>query len=140
MTGLSDTVSGKGIWFDRLSGDVTLTDGVVETELLHAFGSALGVTTKGEMDFDRAQLDLEGTVVPAYSINRVLGKIPGIGFLLTGGEHGGFLAFTYDVEGAFDDPNVEVDALSALAPGFLRGLFGGIDGDAPTVFPPGPDR
>jgi uncharacterized protein YhdP len=140
LTGLMDTLAGKGIWFDSLTGDFTLADGLLRSDLLHAHGSALGVTAKGEVDLDNAQLDLEGTVVPAYAVNRVLGAIPGLGFILTGGEGGGFLAFTYEMAGPIDEPEVVVNALSALAPGFLRGLFGGIEGENATVFPEGRDR
>ncbi len=78
LTGLIDTLSGNGIRFDRLTGDFTLTDGLLSTELLHAYGSALGVTVKVKIDFDTLDVDLEGTVVPAYAVNRILGKIPGL--------------------------------------------------------------
>jgi hypothetical protein len=140
LTGLLDTLGGNGIYFERLSGDFTLTDGVVHTELLRAYGSALGVTAKGKIDFDRAELDLEGTVVPAYTVSRILGAIPILGTLLTGGEGEGLFAFTYEMTGGIDDPQVAVNPLSVLAPGFLRGLFGGGDGTEATVFPERPER
>ena len=41
----------------------------------------------------------------------------------TGGEGGGLIGVVYSVEGSMDDPEVSVNPLSALAPGFLRGLF-----------------
>ncbi len=69
-------------------------------------------------------MDLTGVVVPAASTNRVLGNIPVLGQLLTGGEGQGLFAVTYDVAGPLDAPEVGVNPLSALAPGFLRGLFG----------------
>ena len=59
---------------------------------------------------------------------------------MTGGEGEGLLGFVYEMEGELDDPEVSVNPLSALAPGFLRGLFGGIDGDEATVYPEGPGR
>jgi hypothetical protein len=34
----------------------------------------------------------------------------------------------YGVKGPFDDPSVWVNPLSAVTPGFLRGLFGVFDG------------
>ncbi|MFP3422545.1 AsmA-like C-terminal domain-containing protein, partial [Bacillus sp. SIMBA_161] len=85
---------------------------------------ALGLTTKGEVDLDAGQLDLTGVVVPAASTNRVLADIPVLGKLLTGGEGEGLFAVTYDVTGPLNQPKVDVNPLSALAPGFLRGLFG----------------
>ncbi len=125
FTGALDTMSGAGIEFERLIGDFVLQDGVASSEVIRAYGSALGVTAKGKFDFDTQQIDIDGTVIPAYTINRVLGKIPLLGTILTGGEGGGLLGVTYSVDGNFEDPQVSVNALSALAPGFLRGIFTG---------------
>ena len=140
FTGLSDTLSGNGIRFDRLKGDFKLTDGVAETKLLRAYGPGLGITSQGSIDFDRAEIDLEGTIVPAYSVNQVLQKIPLVGVLLTGGEGEGLFAVLYSTSGSLTDPEVSVNPLSLLTPGFLRSVFGRRGGDAPTVFPEGPDK
>lgn len=125
LTGALDTLSGDGIVFDRLIGDFILENGVARSEMLRAYGAAIGLTAKGTVDVDRARLDIEGTVIPAYTVNRVLGQIPVLGNILTGGEGGGVLGVTYSVGGPFEEPEVSVNALSALAPGFLRGLFQG---------------
>ena len=66
---------------------------------------------------------MQGTIVPAYMLNSALGNIPLIGDLFTGGEGKGIFAATYAVEGPRDDPEVSVNPLAALAPGFLRELF-----------------
>ena len=79
-------------------------------------------------------------MVPAYTVSRILGAIPILGPLLTGGEGEGLFAFTYEMTGGLDDPQVAVNPLSVLAPGFLRGLFGGLDGAEATVYPTGPER
>ena len=70
-------------------------------------------------------VDLSGTVVPAYTINRVLGNIPILGEILTGGPNEGVFAANYVLKGQLEDPRVSVNPLSALAPGFLRNLVGG---------------
>ncbi|MHA1152133.1 MAG: YhdP family protein [Alphaproteobacteria bacterium] len=125
LTGINDSMKGEGIRFSRLIGAFTLTDGIMETELLRAFGPALGLTARGKIDFDESLVDLEGTAVPAYSVNQVLNLIPLLGPILTGGEGGGLFAVTYRMTGELDDPDVDVNVLSALAPGFLRALFSG---------------
>ena len=141
LTGLMDTLSGNGIHFDRLVSDFTLTDGLVRTDLLRIYGSALGITAKGHIDFNTTQVDLGGTIVPAYTINRILGAIPLLGPILTGGEGEGLIGFVYEMEGDLEDPDVSVNPLSALAPGFLRGLFQiSEDEDEPTVYPEGRER
>lgn len=132
--------SGKGNSFDRRSSAFTWSDGVARKELLHDYGTALGVMAKGDSDFDRAEFDLEGTVVPAYTVNRIPGAIPIRGLLLTGGEGKGLFAFTYEMTGTPDDPQISINPLSALAPGFPRGLFGGPDSAEATVYPTGRER
>ena len=99
LTGLWDTLQGRGIHFERLTGEFALTDGLLRSDLVRAYGPALGLTTKGEVDFYEDFLKISGTVVPAYTVNSILGEIPGLGPLLVGGEGEGFLAITYEAEG-----------------------------------------
>lgn len=130
LTGINDLLKGQGIRFRRLVGEFTLQDGKLRTDLIRAYGPALGLTAKGEIDFDRSLTDLRGTIVPAYTVNRILGEIPLLGPLLTGGEGQGLIAITYRMTGPLGDPDVSVNPLSALAPGFLRALFSAGSGDA----------
>jgi hypothetical protein len=148
FTGVGSVLSGDGLAFKRLVGKFKVEDGEVTTDLIRAYGGALGLTTKGTIDFRGDRVDLQGTVVPAYTVNRILGKIPLLGWLLVGGEGEGVVAVTYRIRGALDEPQVSVNPLSALTPGFLRGLFGvatsggeeGEGGERPMVFPPKADR
>jgi len=124
FTGIRNVMQGEGITFETLTGKVVFDRGRLTTELLHAYGPALGVTVQGSADLETETIDLNGVVVPAASTNRVLGNIPVLGGLLTGGEGEGLFAVSYDVTGSLQQPEVSVNPLSALAPGFLRGLFG----------------
>jgi hypothetical protein len=132
FTGVLDLLSGEGIGFQGMDGDFVLDDGVATTDLMRIYGAALGLTARGNIDFDHDAIDLTGVVVPAYSINNFLSKIPLLGTLLTGGEGEGLIAVVYSVKGGVDDPQVSVNPLSALTPGFLRGIFtAGQPGDEP---------
>jgi hypothetical protein len=115
----------NGITFERGTGRLVYENGVLSTDLLRAYGPALGITARGSLDTEADAIDVQGTVVPAYAINQVLGAIPIIGPLLTGGRGEGVLGVTYGVDGTLDAPDVDVNPLSALAPGFLRGIFSG---------------
>lgn len=144
LTGIGDVLAGDGITFERVTGDIAFSGGVLSTDLMRAYGGSLGLTVQGEVDFGADVIDLEGSIVPAYAINQVLGEIPLVGWILTGGEGGGLLAVSYSVSGPVADPQVSVNPLSALTPGFLRGLFDLFedDGSAPplTLYPEGPTR
>jgi len=52
----------------------------------------------------------------------LLGNIPVLGNLLIGGKGEGVFALTYSVRGSGDGTEVQINPLSALAPGFLRRL------------------
>jgi hypothetical protein len=133
LTGILDVLKGEGVSFTNLDAPFTLTDGLVTLKDARAYGSALGITAKGEIDLDRGRMAVEGTVVPAYAINSVLGNIPLLGWLVTGGEKGsGLLAFNYSMKGPSQEPDVVVNPLSALTPGFLRNLFNIFDNGSET--------
>lgn len=141
LTGIVDVLKGQGITFTNLDAPFTLTDGLLQLKDARAWGPALGLTSKGEVDLDKGQVAVEGTVVPAYALNSVLGNIPVLGWLVTGGEKGGgLLAFNYTMKGASDDPDVTVNPLSALTPGFLRNLFNIFDDGSETEARKRPDE
>ena len=96
-----------------------------------AVGPSLGILLRGLIYQDSGKLDLQGTIIPAYTLNSALGYIPFIGPFLIGGEIGGLFALTYRIKGTRDDPKVSINPLSALAPGFLRRIIEGFD--APLV-------
>ena len=85
-----------------------------------AFGPQLGLTLDGGYDVATRRLALNGSVSPAYAINGALGNVPLLGSLLTGGEGEGVFGVTFSVDGDTNKPVVDVNPLSALAPGFLR--------------------
>lgn len=139
LSGLGNLLAGEGIAFQRLVGELELQGDRLSTDLLRAYGPSLGITARGHLDLEGEDSLLRGTLVPAYSVNQVLGAIPLLGFLLTGGQGEGVLGVTYRLTGSLDEPQFSVNPLSVLAPGFLRGLFdlppGDGEGSTPSAFP-----
>ena len=130
LTTILDLLSGDGIPFSMLDVPFTLTDGLVRLRDARAYGTSLGLTAKGQLDLDDdGVLNLEGTVVPVYVLNSVLGKLPLVGSVFSAEAGGGVFAMNYTMKGPARDPNVTVNPLSALAPGFFRNLFNAIDKD-----------
>jgi hypothetical protein len=129
FTGFVDVLTGEGFQFNRFESDFTKTDGRLDIKLARAHGPSIGLTSTGYIDFDRDSVDMEGTIVPAYALNSIVNDIPIIGFILTGGEGEGMFAATYHATGPLEEPNISVNPLAALAPGFLRGLFNIFDDD-----------
>lgn len=120
LTGILDAMRGEGIAFKRLDVPFTWSGGKIAIGEASAVGSALGLTFTGEVDRKAETLAMHGTVVPAYTINSLLGNIPLIGNLFVGRKGEGVFAVTFRAQGPLDDPEVSVNPLAALAPGFLR--------------------
>lgn len=125
LTGILDALQGEGLAFRDLVIPFELSRGTFHLHDAKATGTALGFTASGKVFRHTDIVDLEGTVIPAYVINSAFGHIPVLGELFTGGEKGGgVFAATYTMTGPMEDPVVAVNPLSALAPGFLRNVFG----------------
>ncbi|MBY0272077.1 MAG: DUF3971 domain-containing protein [Alphaproteobacteria bacterium] len=84
---------------------------------------SLGFTVDGNLNRKKRLFSLKGNVIPARFLNSILSNIPIIGPLLNGGEGQGMFAISYTVTGAFDTPEISLNPLTALAPGFIRNLF-----------------
>lgn len=127
LYGLVDALGGPGLRFARLTAPFQFNDDTLTLHDARAFSPSLGLTMQGRIDQSNARLDLEGTVVPAYVFNSLLGRIPLIGGLFSAEKGGGLFAMNYSLSGPIDNPTVVANPLSALTPGILRGMFGVFD-------------
>jgi hypothetical protein len=99
------------------------------------WGPQVGFTVGGWIDYGRDRTDISGTFVPAYGLNNAIAQVPLFGPLLSGGQHEGLFAINFRVSGSASSPTLTVNPLSAVAPGFLRKLFGaGGPGNASPMF------
>ncbi len=124
LYGLVDALSGPGLNFARATIPFNLTPEALILQDARAFSASLGVTAKGRIDRRHDTIDTEGTIVPAYIFNTLLGRIPILGRLFSPEEGGGVFAVSYRMRGPLSDPQTTINPLAALTPGFLRGIFG----------------
>lgn len=123
LSGIGALLSGEGIPFSRIAGQVVFAGELISLKGMHAYGGALGINASGNIDRKTGAMDVTGTLVPAYTLNSVLGDIPVLGNLLVGGAGQGIFAANFRVYGQRDNPQISVNPLSTLAPGVLRRLF-----------------
>ncbi|TVR84232.1 MAG: hypothetical protein EA405_02135 [Rhodospirillales bacterium] len=129
LTGIESALRGEGLAFSVLDVPFTYSGDLLEFTNARASGLSLGITASGRAALEAGTVDVRGTVVPLYAVNATLGRIPVLGNLLTGGEQGGgVFAATYRATGSLDDPHISVNPLAALAPGFVRNIFGALAG------------
>jgi len=133
LSGIGALLAGSGIPFSTLRGDFAYGGDRVVIEDLLAYGGAIGLTANGRLELDSKRLDIQGTIVPAYTLNSIIGNVPVLGSLLLGGEGQGLFAATYQAKGSTTEPQISVNPLSALTPGFLRRLMQPNLGGAPST-------
>jgi hypothetical protein len=124
--------------FDKLTANFNRTGGRLEVRDGVIAGASFGLTTQGFIDTTRDKVDFNGVYVPLYQFNNALSGIPLLGTLLTGGQNEGVFAVNYRVTGQASNPTLKVNPLSGITPGFLRKMFGAIDGTTPLSSPSAP--
>ena len=84
-------------------------------------GASVALTFDGYVDTANDNMRIAGTAAPLSELNKMIGNIPIVGQILTGG--GALLAATYTISGDPEDPSVSVNPLSVLAPGIVRKML-----------------
>lgn len=132
--------AGDGISFAGFEGDYIYDDGLLTLGEMEAWGPVgVYVYEGGWLDFNKNAIAMKGHVVPANTLQKVLGFIPFLGLIFGDG----LVAADFKVSGTLDEPKVVGSGASIFKIGFLRKLFrvkgdpeGGAD-DQPGAEPPG---
>ncbi len=125
LTGLRDIATGRGILFETIDVPFKLQRGIIDVTDARAIGPGLGLTLEGQILQSFSALNLRGVIIPSYTLNAAIGKIPVLGKVLTGGKDQGLVGFNYRITGSAAKPLVDVQTSSGLALGPLRRLFQG---------------
>jgi hypothetical protein len=108
--------------FQRDGSRLDLSEGTMH-------GEAIGLTVEGALDFVHDRVDMRGTFVPVYAFNNLFAKLPVVGLILGGGSDEGLIAVNYRISGLASAPALNINPLSAIAPGIFRQIFGVVDFD-----------
>lgn len=124
LYGVPAATSGPGLAITHLIAPFRIEGSVVTLKNGRAYSPSLGFTATGRINLAARRYDLSGTIVPAYALNTLPGRLPIIGKLFSPEKGSGLFAARYTMIGPFASPHITVNPLSALAPGFIRGIFG----------------
>ena len=95
---------------------LSLTDGILR-------GDLIGLAFKGVAYDPAGNMNMTGTFMPAYGLNRIFGEIPLLGQLLGNGEERGLIGITFRLAGKAKSPQLSVNPISLIAPGIFRQIF-----------------
>ena len=124
LDGLEQKLKGGGIYFDTLQSQYTykndallINDGLIR-------GSDLGLTFQGVMNINKQDFDINGTLIPAYTINTLLTSLPIVGDIITAGApEEGILAATFSMKKNREILDINFNPISVLVPSIIRNFL-----------------
>ena len=119
LQGFADLLTGEGIRFKELEMDLTTKKNIITIDEMYAIGPSIsillsGYVVKGEL------ISLRGTLVPATTLNKVIGSIPILGNILVGKKTGeGIFGVSFKIKGSPKDLKTTVNPIKTLTPRFI---------------------
>ncbi|MBI3420310.1 MAG: AsmA-like C-terminal domain-containing protein [Proteobacteria bacterium] len=117
------TLGKQSLSFDELTSEYVLKKDMFLFTKANTATGTLGLTAAGKINLVNSSINMEGQVIPVVFISKIIGAIPLIGDILTGGDNHGLFAATYTVKGPLARPSVSVNPVSVLAPGIIRDIL-----------------
>ncbi|NNF80262.1 MAG: hypothetical protein HKN05_19755, partial [Rhizobiales bacterium] len=114
---------GGPLAFDKLTLPFAVDREFVRIGDARVQGAAVGALAKGSIRKADGKLSIGGTLIPAYGLNSALSNLPILGLLIAGGKDEGVIGVTFGLRGTMKSPEIKINPVSALAPGFLRKMF-----------------
>jgi len=109
--------------FQRGYARIVKGDGYLQLSKGVLRGPQIGTTFQGTLYDREGNMDMTGTFMPAYGVNRLFGEIPLFGQILGNGRDRALIGITYRLAGDAKSPTLQVNPLSAVAPGIFRSIF-----------------
>ncbi len=122
-TSLRKEIDTSEVAFDQGSFAIRKGKGYLDVDKGILRGNLIGTTFSGSLYDKNGAMDIRGTFMPAYGINRLFGDIPILGEILGNGSDKGLIGITYKLAGPAKNPNVLVNPVSVIAPGIFRQIF-----------------
>ena len=119
LQGIADLLTGEGIRFNEFEMIFNNKDGLMTIEEIYSLGPSISILMDGYIQKDDL-VSLRGTLVPATTVNKVIGSIPVIGDLLVGKKAGeGVFGVSFKIKGYPDDLKTSVNPIKTLTPRFI---------------------
>lgn len=116
-------IDASRVAFDRGYAEIEKGDGYLKLANGILRGTSIGASYQGLLYDRNDNMDMTGTFMPAYGLNRIFGEIPIVGALLGNGRDGGLIGVTFRLRGKVSQPELTINPLSVIAPGIFRSIF-----------------
>lgn len=114
---LPDMVSG-GMPYNEITATLSVRDGVIASQDFYVDSDAMNISVVGKMDLPKEELDVTVGVQPLQTVDKVVSRIPIVGWILTGKDKTLITAY-FEAKGRMEDPTVSAIPVKSMA----RGVF-----------------
>ncbi len=119
LQGIADLLTGEGIRFNDFEMIFNNKNGLMTIEEIYSLGPSISILMDGYIQKNDL-VSLRGTLVPATTVNKVIGSIPLIGDILVGKKAGeGVFGVSFKIKGYPDDLKTTVNPIKTLTPRFI---------------------
>ena len=119
LQGIADLLTGEGIRFTDFEMKFSNNKKLTTIEEMYAIGPAVSILMDGYIE-SKKLISLNGTLVPATTINRTIASIPLLGNILVGKKTGeGVFGVSYKIKGPPENLNTTVNPIKTLTPRFI---------------------
>tara|TARA_B100000941_G_scaffold225543_1_gene167754 strand:- start:1220 stop:3478 length:2259 start_codon:yes stop_codon:yes gene_type:complete len=119
LQGIADLLTGEGIRFTDFEMKFSNEQNIMKIEEVYAIGPAISLMVNGYLE-KNVFTSLEGTLVPATTINRSISSIPILGDILVGKKVGeGVFGVSFKIKGNPKNLKTTVDPIKTLTPRFI---------------------
>ena len=123
LQGIADTLSGEGIRFESFEMKSNSKGNLLNIEESLALGPAISILFDGYVDKGKI-VSLRGTLVPARTVNKVIGWIPLFGKILVGNKVGeGIFGVSFKMKGPPKNIKTTVNPIKTLTPRFITRML-----------------
>ena len=119
LQGIADLLTGEGIRFNEFEMNFNNKNNLMTIDEIYAIGPAISILMKGYVEDDKL-VSLRGTLVPATTLNKIIGSIPLLGDILVGKKVGeGVFGVSFKIKGPPKDLKTTVNPIKTLTPRFI---------------------
>ena len=119
LQGIADLLTGEGIRFNDFEMDFETEKKLITIDEIYAIGPSISILMRGYVEKDKL-VSLRGTLVPATTLNKIIGSIPFLGNILVGKKTGeGIFGVSFKIKGHPENFKTTVNPLKTLTPRFI---------------------
>ncbi|MEI7818441.1 MAG: AsmA-like C-terminal domain-containing protein, partial [Desulfuromonadales bacterium] len=115
---LPDMVS-DGMPYSSIKGSFAVKDGIFATKDLFMSSNAINVSIIGNADIVKEDLNFTIGAQPLQTVDKIVNRIPIVGWLLTGNDRGLLTAY-FEAKGKWSNPQVSAIPVKSMGKGLLN--------------------